>query len=62
MGALVTASLAVGDKVQIKYEDPSRPGEPPRLRYATVRQRFGFRYGFEFDEQAETKATPPPGS
>ena len=52
MGALVTAPLAIGDKVHIKYEDPGQHGNPPQsiVRSAIVRQRFGYRYGFEFDQ------------
>ena len=51
MGALVTATLNIGERVHIKYEHPGRAGEQPRtlIRRATVSQRFGFRYGFEFD-------------
>jgi len=51
MGAIVTAPLALGEQVLIKYEHPA--GEQATrsvVRRAIVKQRFGYRYGFEFDE------------
>ena len=50
MGAIVTAPLALGEQVLIKYEHPA--GEQATrsvVRRAIVKQRFGYRYGFEFD-------------
>ena len=44
MGALVSAPLEIGEQVRINYEHPTR-GE--QMASATVRQRHGYRYGFE---------------
>ncbi len=51
MGAVVSAPLNVGDRVFVKYEHPYPSGNVPRMvvRRAVVRQRHGYRYGFEFD-------------
>jgi hypothetical protein len=49
MGAIASAPLQVGDEVLIKYSHPVE-GQAARavVRRATVRQRLGYRYGFEF--------------
>lgn len=51
MGAVVSAPLKIGDKVWIKYNHPSRGEQEVRavIRNAIVRQRHGYRFGFEFD-------------
>lgn len=51
MGAVVSAALNVGEKVWIKYDHPSKGEQKASavVRHGTVRQRHGYRYGFEFD-------------
>lgn len=50
MGAVVSTPLKIGQEVWVAYEHPSAGGESARTvtRRATVRQRLGYRYGFEF--------------
>lgn len=50
MGALVSAYLEIGDKIWVKYDHPARGEQSARatVRAATVKQRHGYRYGFEF--------------
>jgi len=52
MGAVVSTMLKVGQEVWIAYEHPATGGESARTvsRHATVRQRLGYRYGFEFEQ------------
>jgi len=50
MGAIATAPLEVGDQVLIKYDHPtSDVATRSVVRHAVVKQRFGYRYGFQFD-------------
>lgn len=54
MGALVTADLTVGERVQIRYRHPRSADENHELaRGAQVRGRYGNRYGFEFEQAME---------
>lgn len=50
MGAVVSAELHVGDQIWVRYLHPVRGEQESRavVRHATVRQRHGYRYGFEF--------------
>jgi c-di-GMP-binding flagellar brake protein YcgR len=50
MGAVVSAELKVGDQIWVRYEHPTLGEQNFRavVRHATVRQRHGYRYGFEF--------------
>lgn len=50
MGALITCYLEIGDEVWVKYEHPAAGEQFARVtvRRATVKQRHGYRYGFEF--------------
>ena len=51
MGAVVSAHLKIGEQICVTYNYPVTRGEPvrPVTREATVRQRLGFRYSFDFD-------------
>jgi hypothetical protein len=50
MGAVVSTPLNIGEEVWITFDYPAAGETPvrPIVRHATVRQRLGFRYGFEF--------------
>ena len=50
MGAVVSAPLRINEQVWVKYDHPVRGEQCARatVRQATVRQRHGYRYGFEF--------------
>lgn len=51
MGALVAASLEIGDEIWVKYDHPKRGEQISRatVRQAKVRSRLSSsRYGFEF--------------
>ena len=52
MGAVVSTPLKIGQEVWVSYEHPAAGGESARTvtRHAMVRQRLGFRYGFDFDQ------------
>ena len=56
MGAVVYAYLELGEQIWIKYQHPTEGEQNARavVRHATVKQRHGYRYGFEF------LATPEP--
>jgi hypothetical protein len=50
LGAIVFADLQVGDSVAVKYAHPQPPAcSQIVVRYARVRERYGSRYGFEFE-------------
>ena len=54
MGAITSAPLEVGDEVLIKYDHPTGDQTSRSVvRRATVRQRLGYRYGFEFQVTLE---------
>ena len=50
MGAVVSAYLEIGQEVWVSYDHPTDGTVSARavVRRGTVRQRFGYRYGFAF--------------
>ena len=63
MGAVVYAYLELGEQIWIKYEHPTEGEQTTRavVRHAKVKQRHGYRYGFEFQLPVEpsTPETSP---
>lgn len=61
MGAIVAADFNVGDRVAIKYSHPLAADRKKELtRPALIRDRYGRRYGFEFDQPSEHWVPAPP--
>lgn len=61
MGAIVAAEFQVGERVAIKYSHPLAADQKKEItRPALVRDRYGRRYGFEFDQPSEHWVPPPP--
>lgn len=59
LGAIVFADLQVGDSVVVKYAHP-QPSTDSQVvvRHARVRERYGSRYGFEFEQAMDCPLTP----
>jgi c-di-GMP-binding flagellar brake protein YcgR len=57
MGALISASLNIGEEIWIKYEHPASGSQIARaiVRRATVKERTGYRYGFEFQVSVDVE-------
>lgn len=54
IGSIVSADFRVGESVLIKYTHPLAADRIRELsRRATVRSRYGSRYGFEFEKPIE---------
>lgn len=54
MGTIVSADYTVGERVQVKYTHPIAADRVRELsRRATVRSRYGSRYGLEFEKPVE---------
>ena len=54
MGTIIFAEFALGERVRIKYTHPAAADRVLELsRHATVRSRYGSRYGFEFEKPIE---------
>jgi len=49
LGALVFGDLSVGELVLLRFQPPSE--ETEKLMKAVVRQKLGYRYGFEFKDR-----------
>ncbi|HET7840735.1 MAG TPA: PilZ domain-containing protein [Terriglobia bacterium] len=61
MGAIVAAEFQVGERVAIRYSHPLGADQKKELtRRALVRDRYGRRYGFEFDQPSEHWVPPAP--
>ena len=59
IGAIVFGDdLSVGEEVRIKYRHPRGTHSQLVVRQATVRNRFGFRYGFNFAHPLPHGLTP----
>ena len=53
VGALVFGDLSVGELVLLRFQPPSE--ETEKLMKAVVRQKLGYRYGFEFKDRIELR-------